>query len=293
MSDATNLDKILIYLNEYAGENNMCPTYVEFEKGTGINRGKIERLLRALYVVGLISPIRVKNASRIERNWKLSHSGEKYLLKVHKIKPNELLSPTEKKNKLIQKKLDVFLKYRDKKLKELNNKENLTKNEKVLRYYLENHDKPLNKTSEKFGFTRSRLNQIIRLFGVPKKHRVLTKTSGNEAEKHVLKIIKERGVDAFLMPHTAEYDIETKSGKKIEVKHRRCLNKNYNNSSVRVAVYNKDKIDFLIVVIGELDNPTYYILKKREIKSHLSFPVKPVVNTKKQRNMKNNWSRIK
>jgi len=141
-----------------------------------------------------------------------------------------------------------------------------------------------NQCSEQYVAGLLRINGILT-------HRIQPyskKINGSESELLVMKKLKEHHIKAKLMPVNYEYDIETESGLKIEVKHRSFKKSKY----VKLHLTHHDIIDILIVICGSLKDPTFYIFKKGEFKKHLSIPLHPIFKTKNVKT-KNKWIKIK
>lgn len=97
-------------------------------------------------------------------------------------------------------------------------------------------------------------------------------TKPNVAEKHIQEQFDKRGFVYEKMPVTYAYDFIV-NGKKIEIKHRSKKDLGTNLYHFTFILQNKEKIDYYIFIVGELEKePHYFIFPARVMKNFLSIP---------------------
>lgn len=118
-------------------------------------------------------------------------------------------------------------------------------------------------------------------------------TRPSESEKLALEKLSEIGIVAKHMPFKYKYDIETNGGLKIEVKHRTKGKMVKGTAHAHIIVSNIKIIDFVVVIIGKIDNPVFYIIPSNKKQQNYSFSMNPVSKSKNQINYLEKWNLIK
>lgn len=144
--------------------------------------------------------------------------------------------------------------------------------------------------AREYGLSRERVYQIIREQGISCKNSLNRKHAPLfGSEKFVFDKLVRRGVKMKVHANIW-YDLETESGKKIEVKHRRTT---ANGEYYRVSVFNKDFVDFVVFVTGEIEDGKAYVIPSKECPKFLTIPKQPKYHTKRNnKRYLNNWKVI-
>jgi len=145
--------------------------------------------------------------------------------------------------------------------------------------------------AKELGLSKERIYQFIRTYGVVCKngfyygsHKPL-----DGAERFVFnKLVKHR---VKMKDYTSIWhDLETKKGKRIEVKHRRNAAK---DGYYRANVFNKDFVDFVVFVVGEVKDERVYIIPSEECPRSLIIAKNPINITKRSKEKYlNKWETI-
>ncbi|GEM_PF-6017714 len=78
----TDLQKLLKYINDYSEEQDKCPSQTEIITHLNWSYKKVIRLIRSIYVVGMIKPKKAlnrKGSKRTDRNWQVTEAGKEFL----------------------------------------------------------------------------------------------------------------------------------------------------------------------------------------------------------------------
>src|ERR1035437_496641 len=167
----------------------------------------------------------------------------------------------------------------------------------VINYY--KNGETLEVVGKKFNVSRQRIHQIITKSNI--KREIITNSHQTKnltthklpslSEKWVANKLISLGHIAEFTGYNNEYDLLIDNKFKIEIKHRTKSYIKNNNYYYQINLYKKI-FDFLIIIVGELDNPTCYILPSSIKNYYFSVPVNPIFDTTFQRMYKEAWNQI-
>jgi transposase-like protein len=164
----------------------------------------------------------------------------------------------------------------------------MNKKEKIVNEYLSGQT--VISLSKKYGLSRERIYQFIRKNG---NYRQISRQKKplNGAEAWVKKKLENRKIEVWdECPRS--YDILTKSGIKIEVKHRITPNSSPDKKYYSIGIYNKEYVDFVIVIVGEIEQNEVYIIPSKECPHQLSIPKNKIYKRHKRKKYLNKWKFI-